>query len=268
MKAKLLPLCLCVLFLAGCSAIANKINQLVHDTIEKTGTEMMGVPVLVDSVNISLSSGAGELNGFTIANPQGYTDPYAFSMDQIRFNLDVGSISGSPKRIQEFILDTPAVTIQVLDDDRVNLEEIARNMQEKMAAAAPAEQPADTKAPAAEAGEDPAATLLAIDILRVTGVKLTLRHRKLEEGVKELILPDIEMKNVGGTTGITGAEISVEIIKAISRKGMENALKDELQKEAGKFLDSLKISQESKEGESSEGGEIENIGNSLLNRFK
>ena len=97
----------------------------------------------------------------------------------------------------------------------------------------PAEKPDKEPKPKEDEAED---TRFAINHLRIAGVKLTLRHRKLEEGVKDVTLPDIDLKNVGGADGITGPEISLKIVEEITKEGLKQTLKAEAQKQAGKLL--------------------------------
>jgi hypothetical protein len=206
---------------------------MIHTTMEEAGTEMLGEPVTVDGVSLSLTSGSGEITGLRIANPDGYTDPYAFSMDRILLDIDLKSVAGSPKRLNEFVLQSPKVFLEVLEDDRVYLEELAAHLQAKINEMPPPEPTAEE--PATE--EEAAATLLAIDHLRITGVQLTVRHRKLDGGVRELTLPDIDLHNVGGTEGVTGPEVSLVVVEAITREGLKQALRGEVEREAGRLID-------------------------------
>jgi len=214
--------------------LLSNLGGIIKTTLETTGTDMLGEPVSVGNVDISLRSGAGEITGFRIDNPEGYTDPEAFSMDRIRLNLDLRSVRGTPVRLEEFILEAPEVYLEVRDDNQVNLEELALNLRKNIQRAEKEEK--ENPEPPASEEEKAAATLLAIDHLKIAGVKLTVRHRKFEEGVREIVLPDIDLRNVGGTEGVTGAKIGLEVVEAITKEGLKQALRAEAEKQAGRLL--------------------------------
>ncbi|GEM_PF-1294784 len=214
--------------------LLKNLNSLIQSTLETTGTEMLGEPVRVGAVDLSLRSGAGEIRKLRIDNPEGYTDAEAFSMQKIRMNLDVQSVTGSPIRLEEFIIEAPEVYLEVRDDNRVNLEELARNLKAKIDAK---KEETPSREPNADPDDQQAEdTLLAITHLRIAGVKLTLRHRKFEEGVKEVTLPDIDLKNVGGSEGITGPEIGLKVVEEITKEGLKQTLRAEVEKQAGRLL--------------------------------
>ena len=208
--------------------VAGNLDDTIHDAIETTGSEMMGEPVEVEAVTLSLTDGSGEITGLTIANPEGYTDPYAFRIQKIRLQIDVASTASSPKRIKEFTLVQPEMYIEVTAEDEVNFEVLATNLENNIPEASPQEAPAEE--------ESPEETLLAIDLLRIEGAKLTLRHPELEGGVKEVVLPDSVVRNVGGETGLTGSELSLMIVEKVTEESLEQALRQEVKKRAGNFL--------------------------------
>lgn len=225
-------LAIVVLVLAGAIFfLASGLDGNIKESIETTGTEMLGEPVTVGNVALSLTSGAGEITNLQIANPEGYTDPTAFSLGRIRLDVDLGSVAGSPKRLKEFILEAPEVYLEVLDDDRVNLEELAAHLQQQIDQTPPAETET------AETEEDAAEVKLAIDTLTIVGAKLTVRHRELENGVRELTLPDITLTDVGGSEGLTGPEISLTIVESITKEGMKQALRQEVEQKADKLIE-------------------------------
>lgn len=234
MKKWILRLLLALVVIGGFAVflLLQNLGGIVERVMETQGSEMLGEPVSVGAVDLSLTSGVGQITGLTIDNPDGYTDPEAFSMDLIRLNVDLGSLSGSPIRLNEFILEAPEVYLEVREDNRVNLEEIAANLNQNIQRA----EKESKETPPASEEEKAAVARLAIDHLKIAGVKLTDRHRKFEGGVKELTLPDIDLKNVGGDDGVTGPRIGLEIVEAITKEGLKQALREEAGRQAGLLL--------------------------------
>ena len=227
---------LILVVLVGAAAVivlAGSLDGKIHDAIETTGTEMLGEPVQVGGVSISLTNGSGEITGLRVANPEGYTDPNAMAVGKILLDVDLTSVAGSPKRLNEFILESPEVYLEVLEDDRLNFEELAPNLQQQIESAPPPE--ADTESEDSE--EDPADVLIAIDHLKIAGVKLTLRHPEISDGVKEITLADIDLKDVGGSDGLTGPEISLFIVESITKEGMKQAMRQEVEQQADKLIE-------------------------------
>ena len=67
-------------------------GQLVKLGTEKFLPPIVGVPVKVNSVSLSLFEGEFKINGLTIANPKGYGNSPAFSVKKVRVELDMQSL--------------------------------------------------------------------------------------------------------------------------------------------------------------------------------
>ncbi|MEQ9616895.1 MAG: hypothetical protein RLN60_02550 [Phycisphaerales bacterium] len=55
--------------------VVSQVDTLAKHGIERGGTYAMGVETTVDSVDIGIFSGTFEMNGFRVANPEGYARP-------------------------------------------------------------------------------------------------------------------------------------------------------------------------------------------------
>lgn len=229
MKKFILPLLAVALVALAVAAfyLMRNLGSIVETRIESTGTDMLGRPVEVGSVEIDLGAGAGEIRNLTLANPEGYTDPYAFSMDLIRLGIDISSLGGSPKRLDELVIESPAVSLEVKEDLQSNLGELAARLKREIEARPDKPEPAE---------EEPADIRLAVDRLRVAGVNLTLRHPELEDGPKQITLPDIELRDLGGEEGVTGAELGLEIVEAVIREGLKRTAEAEIRERASGLL--------------------------------
>ena len=63
--------------------LVGNLDKIVKGGLETVGSELLGVPVKVASVNIELKTGTGQISGVTIANPAGFPAANAFQMDTI-----------------------------------------------------------------------------------------------------------------------------------------------------------------------------------------
>ena len=74
MKKILIGLLLILLLIsAGAYFVLGNINSIVKNQIEKQGSGALQTQVQVSDVNIQLLDGLGEINGFSIANPEGFS---------------------------------------------------------------------------------------------------------------------------------------------------------------------------------------------------
>ena len=52
--------------------LVGNLDKILKGAIEGAGSELLGVPVTVASVELDLKSGAGQITGISVANPAGY----------------------------------------------------------------------------------------------------------------------------------------------------------------------------------------------------
>lgn len=224
---------LLMLFVVGVAVVfvfMTKLDGMVKTQIEMIGTEALGQTVSVDSVSIELKSGAGEINGLKIKNPDGFSDRNAFQMDKIRLGINIRSVSTSPLILNEMIIEAPVISLEIREDGTSNLDEIIAHLE--------AQSDADEKPKEAEeATEESKPIYLAIKKLRIAGVQLTVRHPKWGPNPKEFVLPDIELSDVGGEIGVQPSALGVVIVGTIAEEGLKEALKAEAKNQAGKLLD-------------------------------
>lgn len=64
------------------------LDSIVSSGIEETGSEITGTAVTVDNVSISPFSGSGTISGFRVANPEGYSQEYAFEIEDFSIELE------------------------------------------------------------------------------------------------------------------------------------------------------------------------------------
>ncbi|MDF3130248.1 hypothetical protein P0Y35_13655 [Kiritimatiellaeota bacterium B1221] len=211
-----------------------KLDGIVQNQIEVIGTETLGEQVTVGDVKIELKNGMGEIRGLEIANPEGFSDVNAFEMERIRLAIGVASISRNPLVLNEFVLEAPVVSLEIREDGSSNLDEILAHLREqKKSDPEPPKPEADEKAEE----DEKAPMFFVVNRLKIAGVQLTLRHPKLGEAPKELVLPDIDLQNVGGTEGVSAAGLGIVVVEEIAKSGAKAALKAEAEKQAGKLLD-------------------------------
>jgi len=208
-----------VLAVLGVTWLLGSLDTIVKNQIEAVGSELTGTQVSVGSVGIELTSGAGTITGLTVANPQGYETDDAFRMKLLRLGIDLPSIGDRPLILNELVIDSPLVTMEVNEEGTSNLKEILDNVSANTAAAD--EQAAQSQQ---ETGGEPLRILIRQLIIK--DVSYAVRSAGIKSVDAEGTLPTITKKNVGGTNGGTPGEIGKVIVADLARRVIEQAAKE------------------------------------------
>jgi hypothetical protein len=108
------------LFLVGCGTLVlaaavivvqvfTSVESSVEAAIERIGSDVTGTRVRIDDVDISMSSGSGELRGLRVASPEGFREDDVFRFDEVRIAIDLRTISRDPVVIREIVFREPRV---------------------------------------------------------------------------------------------------------------------------------------------------------------
>jgi len=199
-----------IVIVAGVLFLLTNLDSIVKSAIQKYGSEAVQTAVRVDRVKISLKQGSGVIQGLTVANPPGFSLPFAFGLGKILVDIDNKSITGEVKVIDDITVEAPEVFVEMNPDRKVNLDEIKKALARQA--------PSKTKQPeAGRTGEKP---------------KLIIRHLRFAEGIilakiapqggkeQKLRLPTLEMRNIGGKSGAYPDQIARQILNELTRHAM------------------------------------------------
>lgn len=219
--------------------LLGNLDKILKGAIEGVGSELLGVPVKVAEVEIDLKSGMGEIRGMSIANPAGYQAQNAFEMDTIRLEIDLSSLRSQPIMIDEFKVRSPVVELEARADGSSNLQELLDNIEKN---SAKADEKAAEEQPSADGSAENEPVRLSFKKLAITGV--TVNAVIPDKDPAPVVLPDMVRENVGGTEGLTPAQVGGVIIGDIVAQSVAAALQKKLSEkveEAAKGLfDDLK----------------------------
>ena len=88
------------------------IDSIVSSSIEQIGTEMTGTPVTVDGVSISPFSGSGTIEGFRVANPEGYSQEYAVEIEDFSIELEPFTLFSDVIVVNEITITDASVYVE------------------------------------------------------------------------------------------------------------------------------------------------------------
>jgi uncharacterized protein involved in outer membrane biogenesis len=245
-KKVALGLAIVVIAIAGAAYyFASNLDSIVKAVVERYGSEATQSRVALKAVELSPASGAGRLQGLTIANPKGFASGDAIALGDVRISLDVASLQSNPIVIKEVVIAQPAVNYEYAQSGS-NLEAIQKNVQAyaaRFGGQAGSSGPGTggstggTTAPAQGGGKaDAKERKVIIERLVVTDGKIGISHAALQGRSLSSALPTIELKDIGKDKGgATPAEVADKVIGTIAAQANRVAVGD-LQKQLGATL--------------------------------
>ena len=105
------------------------LDGMIKSAIVENTSDLMQTQVNVESVSISLFDGAGEIYGFSISNPEGFSEAEAVRVDEIFVELDLFSILSDTIVVENVRIQNP----QLYFEQRglgINLRKLNQNMDE------------------------------------------------------------------------------------------------------------------------------------------
>jgi len=193
------------------------LDGLIKTAVEKYGSEAVGTQVTLNEVKVDLRSGRIELHGLQVANPPGYTTPYAFALNQIAVQVQPGSIGGSPIVIDEILIEEPSINAEEKNLSQTNLTELANNLN-KGGSSEPA--PADEPAGSTELPN------IAVSSFQFNRANISLVSEQY--GDRTINMPSFTTKNLGGSQGLPPNQLATALRDAVHDQAT-SAVKDATQ---------------------------------------
>lgn len=210
--------------------LLSNLDGLVKTAIETYGSEATKTSVSVSSVKIVLQDGSGEIQGLTVGTPQGFAEPKVFSLGKIATQIDLNSLSGEVPVIEHITVQAPEVFFEINKTGQNNLAALKQNLNSP-SSPTPEKQSKGSTGPK-----------LIIRKLLFSDGKIHAQVVPLNKDY-ELKLPDFQMSNIGGKSGATPAQISDQVLKALTdrtlaaiRKNGIDQYKDQLEGEVHKRI--------------------------------
>lgn len=180
-------------------------GSLIKTAVETLGPQYLGVDVRLDSAEISITEGTGELRGLVIGNPAGFDGPHAFSLGRIRLGLDPAAQSESLIVIREILVDSADLAI-IAQGGQTNLQAI-------MAAL---EGDGTDEAAGAQRESADAGPRMIINHFAFTNARTSLDSDLV--GGRSVSIPDVLLDGIGEKSqGVTVREAMKQLLRPIVR---------------------------------------------------
>jgi hypothetical protein len=200
------------------------INGLVKAAIEEVGTDVIGTQVRLQSANIEITDGRGELNQLSIANPNGFSNTSAFELGKVVLQVDPSSITSDVIVIKEVFISGANLLAEQKGLTETNLQALLNNV---TGAAGSSSTDSNSTASTTESNS---AVLFAVEKFTFSDSNLKVVTEKW--GDFNLTLPAISLKNIGSKDkGLTPEQLTEAMIQPIL-KSAEKSVKQNIEKMA------------------------------------
>lgn len=197
--------------------LLGSLDSIIKSQIESVGSELTGVAVTVDDVEIDLTKGAGQIMGLTIANPDGYSSSPAFQLGLLKLKIDIGSLAeAQPIVLDTLVIESMNASLE-LRGDTSNLNVISESVSKNA-------RSAEEKTKETESGKP---LLISIRKLFINNVNIAITSGEKKSSDK---LPTIELTNVGGEEGKSAAGIASAVLSKLVSDILKEAAVEQLMK--------------------------------------
>jgi uncharacterized protein involved in outer membrane biogenesis len=197
------------------------LGQIVKKVVNTYGPQLTQTTVSVDTVTLSLLTGSASLKGLVVGNPQGYKSANAISVGQVAVGVDPMTVFANKVVVRSIRLESPAITFEGGVMSGNNLSQILDNVNSSGSKSGPV----STNAATASASQKK----LEVDDLVISGAKADVLITSPVQREVNVTLPDIHLTDLGkGDQGITGADLTRQVLSAITTATLEAVSKQAL----------------------------------------
>lgn len=200
----------------GTYLLFKNINDIVKFAVEEGGTQATKTTVVLNSAEIDVGEGRGQLNVLSVANPAGFSANNIFSLDKIVVDVDPQSLTKDVLVIDEITIDGVKILGELKGLTETNITALLNNLDQGSGSDSSSDSSAGES-------KDP---LLAVKKLVFSNSELALSSD--EFGSLDLSLPSFELSNLGNEqNGLTPQQLAKAAIKPLLARA-QDAVEDEL----------------------------------------
>ena len=205
--------------------VYSNLDTIVKAAIEEFGSDAVNTSVQVEEVEIWLTEGTARINGLTVANPDGFSLPQAFSLGEVGVAINLEKTNKELIVIDVINIVAPRVFYEINAERQGSLNILKDNL------AMGGEASADTPAGSGTSTDSEAAPL-KLDIARFEFRDASL-HAKvvpLNDKTYDLKLPPLLLTNLTGTPEQISRQVLEKLIDHAKQEIQKQGLDQELSK--------------------------------------
>lgn len=199
-------------------------GSLLKTAIEEFGPDYLGVPVTVNSVDLSVADGSAAINGLAIAQPAGFETelgPHAMKLGSAKVAIDTAASSADLVVLKQVVVSGTEL-FAVARGKKLNFQMLMESLDD-----------GEDGAASDSSGAEESETKYIIEQLDFVDAKASLDSDLL--GQLSLPIPDLHLKDIGrNSDGATAAEVAKQVMTPITKTITEQAVKQGLDVEGVK----------------------------------
>lgn len=210
---------LAVLIIAAFVVVTLSLDGIVKSGIEKHGSELLQTEVSVDDVDVSLFGGTGSINGFSVQNPDDFSDEHAIYIEEASMKIDIRSIFSDVIVVNEIIVKNPQLFFEQKGIG-ANLKTLNDNM---------------------NLSSDESETNLIINYLLIENGTVKVSTSIERERTAEASLKQFELHGIGKDGSNTIKQSVHQVLEPLLKEAIEEAIKsgvtEQIEDKVRDFLD-------------------------------
>lgn len=185
--------------------VVQNLDSVVKTAVETVGPQVTLTDVSLREAKIELKNGRAELNGLSIANPQGFSKANIFEMDTVVVQIEPASLREDVYVIKEIRIDGAQLLAEQKGMKDTNIQALLDNLKKSGSLAE------DSAAAEPETESD---VRLMVEKLIFENGNVDLKTEQL--GNYQMQLPTIDVANIGDKqTGLAPDELATAILQPI-----------------------------------------------------
>lgn len=194
--------------------VTYRMDTMIQERIEMAGSSSLGAKVKVGEVTTNIKDGSLTISSVTVANPPGFKNPNAFSLNGIEAAVDYSSLE-----IRRVVIDNPEIVIEELGGE-TNFSKMMEALERS--GSAPAENES-------AGGEEP---VIVIHHFRMNESRAAFESESLDS-YANIEVDAVELNDLRGTPTELGNTIARAILKEVSQEAATQMLKAQAKKHLG-----------------------------------
>lgn len=191
-----------IVFAGALIVLSLTVDGIVKSAIEEDGTELFQTDVTVGNVNISLWNGSSEIYGFTISNPENFSDQAAIEIDEIHMTFDLTTMLSDTILIENIRISGAKLFFEQ-EGFGINLRTLNQNV---------------------DLSEDEDEAVVVIDRLIVENATVRVSSTIDRERTAKANIENFELERVGQDGGNTIKQSMLQILEPLIERAIREAM--------------------------------------------
>jgi hypothetical protein len=190
------------------------LDKVIIASVEKYGSEVTKTDVVLNEVDLDVTSGKGALKGFSVGNPEGFDEDYSIKFDSVAVEVDISGSNDEVIHILEIRVENPSIIYEV-NQTTNNLDTIRNNVDAFM------KENGLSGGEKSEESSEESGPKVIIDNIFINGGQVSVKADMLAGQKIDGKLPNIQMSDIGKDEGgASPGEVAAKIIDELTGKAM------------------------------------------------